>query len=144
MSVEQIYVIGKSNLFVAGKDLVSGGIVISKFSADGRRESVARIIDDGRDFSLLTFSEQNRIHINYLNTNIKTRLKDGSEPPQEVHEQVEIITKHNSKLLIRSLSSEKDSGIIVLYSDNDSVLWSIALFTLTKNDSLLVSLPKSS
>ena len=57
MSVEQIYVIGKSNLFVAGKDLVSGGIIISKFSADGRRESVARIIDDGRDFSLLTFSE---------------------------------------------------------------------------------------
>lgn len=63
MSVDLIYVKGKSNSFAAEKDLVSGGILISQFFADGRRESIARIIDDGRDFNLMTYFERTGIHI---------------------------------------------------------------------------------
>ena len=71
MSVDFIFVKGKSNSFIAEKDLVSGGVLISQFFADGRRESIARIIDDGRDFSLMTYSERTGIHINYLSTDKK-------------------------------------------------------------------------
>lgn len=145
MSVEQIYIKGESKLYVAEQDFVGGGINVSQFFADGRKKSIAKIIDDGTNFILLTFSEQERIHIDTLNTKVKTRLKDGSEPPLEVHEQVEIITKHNRKLLIRPLCSEENYGVIVLYSDDDSVLWSIAIFSLeSQSDFVLISLPKNS
>lgn len=145
MSVELIYVKGKSNSFTAEKDLVSGGILISQFFENGRRESIARIIDDGRDFSLMTYSERTGIHIDYLSTDKKTILKDGSVPPQEVHEQVEIITKHNRKLIIRPLRAENNNGVIILYSDEDSVFWSLAVFSIEPiTDSVLISLPKIS
>lgn len=145
MSVELIYVKGKSNSFAAEKDLVSGGILISQFFADGRRESIARIIDDGRDFSLMTYSERTGIHIDYLSTVKKTILKDGSVPPHQVHEQVEIITKHNRKLIIRPLRAENNNGVIILYSDEDSVFRSLAVFSIEPiTDSVLISLPKIS
>lgn len=145
MSIEQIYIKGESKLYVAEKDLVSGGINISQFFADGRKKSIAKIIDDETNFILLTFSEQERIHVDYLNTDVKTRLKDGSKPPLEIHEQVVVITKYNRKILVRPLYSEENYGVIVLYSDDDSVLWSIAIFSLeSQSDSVLVSLPQSS
>lgn len=145
MSVDFISVKGKSNSFIAEKDLVSGGILISQFFADGRRESIARIIDDGRDFSLMTYSERTGIHINYLSTDKKTILKDGSVPPQEVHEQVVIITKHNRKLIIRPLRAENNNGVIILYSDEGSVFRSLAVFSMEPiTDSVLISLPKIS
>lgn len=145
MSVEQIYIKGESKLYVAEKDLVSGGINISQFFADGRKKSIAKIIDDGTNFILLTFSEQERIHVDYLNTDVKTRLKDGRKPPLEILEQVAVITKYNRKILVRPLCSEENYGVIVLYSDDDSVLWSIAIFSLeSQSDSVLISLPKIS
>lgn len=145
MSVEQIYIKGDSKLYIAEKDLVSGGVNICRFNLEGRNTSVAKIVDDGAYFNLVTFPELTKIRIDQLRTDVKARLKDGSEPPQEIHEQIEIVTNHNRKLIVRPVSSKETCGVIVFYSDEDSVLWSLAYFRLVSpDDSLLISLPKKS
>lgn len=140
MSVERIPINTQSNLYFIEAAASGTGISFSQVYEDGRKKIIATIIDNGTEFILSKISEYG-IHIKSFNTDLQTRLIDGTLPPFEIDEQVEVLTKHNRKMIVRNLYDNNEStGVIIIYSDG-STLWSLAICRVYF-DSILISLPE--
>lgn len=117
----------------------NSGIRFMQYDNNGE-ECIAMILDNGKEF-LLTSKNRDGMLVRPFMPTVQLLLKDGTEPPLEEENQIEIKTPYNKKMIVRTLSKEnRDSGVVVAYEDNDT-LFSVALCG-APIDGLIISLAK--
>ena len=115
------------------------GIRFIQYDERGEK-CIAMIVDNGKEF-LLTSKNSDGMLVRPFIPTVQLLLKDGTEPPLEGEDQIEVKTPHNKKMIVRTLAKEeRDKGVAVAY-EKDGKLWSVALCGAPV-DGLLISLAK--
>lgn len=139
MKIEKIKFKSRTKNFYAEAIPDNSGVRFMQYDEYGE-ECVAMFVDNGEEF-FLTSKNRYGMLVRPFKPTIQLLLKDGTEPPLEGENQIEVYTPYNKKMIVRTLEKEnRDRGVVVAYEDDDK-LWSIALVG-APIDGILISLSK--
>lgn len=102
-------------------------------TVNGRTACVGLIVDNDEDF-LYASRYQSGMLIQSFITTEPLLLKDGSEPPLEYENQIEVYTTYGKRMVVRPLKRQPPShGVIVAYEE-DNCLWYLATWSAFRDE----------
>lgn len=111
MKIEKIKFKSRTKNFYAEAIPDNSGVRFMQYDEYGE-ECVAMFVDNGEEF-FLTSKNRYGMLVRPFKPTIQLLLKDGTEPPLEGENQIEVHTPYNKKMIVRTL--EKKIETVVLW-----------------------------
>lgn len=126
MALEQISIHGHGLNFYVESNPDNSGIRLMQKVGE-QNIWIMTIIDNGSCFSIANFDMSGQLNLCNFKSENRLFNKDGTMPPLEVDNQIEVNTPYGNKILVRDLDhNNPNTGVIIAYSDG-VCLYSIAL-----------------